>query len=47
VSGPMPPGCSATEPATSPSTITARVAQDTMPGLGGQPGTLRQFLVRS
>jgi len=47
VSGPMPPGCSATEPAVSPSTITARVAQDTLPGLGGQAATVRQYLVRT
>lgn len=47
VSGPMPPGCSATEPGGSPSTITAGVAQDTLPSLGGQEGSVRQYLVRS
>jgi hypothetical protein len=47
VSGPMPPGCSATEPAETPSTITATVAQDTLPSLGGRDGTVRQYLVES
>jgi hypothetical protein len=43
----MPPGCSATEPAETPSTITATVAQDTLPSLGGRDGTVRQYLVES
>jgi hypothetical protein len=47
VSGPMPPGCSATEPAVAPSVITATVAQDTLPRLGARDGTVRRYLVRS
>ncbi len=47
VSGPMPSGCSATEPASARGTITATVGQDTLPGLGGQPATVRQYLMRS
>jgi hypothetical protein len=47
VSGPMTPGCSATEPATTPSTITATVAQDTVPSLSGRDGTVRRYLVGS
>lgn len=46
VNGPMPQGCSATAPAESASTISALVAQDSMPALGGQTPVLRQYLVR-
>lgn len=46
VSGAMPAGCTPTAPAESASTISALVAQDTMPGLGTQKGTARQYLVR-
>lgn len=47
VSGSMPVGCSATQPAASPTTITVVVAQDTLPGLGGNVGWVRQYLVRN
>lgn len=46
VNGPLPTGCTATTPAESAGTITARVAQDTTAGLGGQPAMIRQYLVR-
>jgi hypothetical protein len=46
VSGAMPAGCSATEPAKTPSTILARVAQDTLVGLGGGATEARRYLVR-
>ena len=46
VTGPLPEGCSATTAAPGPSSITATVAQDTLPALGGQNGTPRQYLVR-
>jgi hypothetical protein len=46
VTGSMPDGCTATTPAGSASTISALVAQDTMPGLGGQKPAVRQYLVR-
>ncbi len=46
VTGPMPAGCSATQPAAAPSTISALVAQDTLPGLGGKPGVVRRYLVK-
>jgi hypothetical protein len=46
VTGPMPDGCTATTPAPAASTISALVAQDTMPGLGGQKPVARQYLVR-
>jgi len=46
VTGSMPDGCTGTTPAEAPSTITALVAQDTMPGLGGQKPVARQYLVR-
>lgn len=46
VSGALPTGCTATQPAAAPSTITAVVAQDTLPGLGGGAGSPRQYLVR-
>ncbi|MEO8636821.1 MAG: hypothetical protein ABI587_16215 [Gemmatimonadales bacterium] len=46
VSGAMPTGCSATQPAVSPSTISALVAQDTLPILGGNGPSPRQYLVR-
>lgn len=45
VTGALPTGCSATQPAAAPSTITALVAQDTLPGLGGRPGVARRFLI--
>ena len=46
VTGPMPEGCTATEPAADPSTIQATVAQDELPGLGGYGKTERRYLVR-
>ena len=46
VTGPMPDGCTATEPATEPSTIQATVAQDELPDLGGYGKTMRRYLVR-
>ncbi len=46
VTGPLPAGCTATTPAESASTISATVAQDTVPGLGTQKGTMRQYLIR-
>jgi hypothetical protein len=45
VNGPMPQGCSATTPAESASTVSARVAQDSLATLGGAKPTLRQYLV--
>jgi hypothetical protein len=47
VSGALPTGCTSTQPAAAPSTITAVVAQDTLPGLGGGAGSPRQYLVRN
>ena len=44
VSGALPTGCSATQPAVGRSTISAVVAQDTLSGLG--MGGVRQYLVR-
>ena len=46
VSGAMPEGCSATEPAQSASAITAYVAQDTLRAFGGAPAEPRRYLVR-
>jgi hypothetical protein len=46
VSGPLPAGCTSTTPAPAPGPVTAIVAQDTLPGLGGQAPTPRQYLVR-
>jgi hypothetical protein len=46
VSGPLPAGCTSTTPAAAPGPVTATVAQDTVPGLGGQVDTPRQYLVR-
>ena len=46
VSGPLPAGCTSTTPASAPGLVTANVAQDTLPGLGGQSATPRQYLVR-
>jgi hypothetical protein len=46
VTGPMPDGCTATEPATEPSSIQATVAQDELPDLGGYGKTQRRYLVR-
>ena len=46
VTGSLPSGCQATTPATSAVTITAEVAQDTLPALGGQAGVVRRYLVR-
>jgi hypothetical protein len=46
VTGPMPDGCSATTPAPAAGPISALVAQDTMPGLGGRKPAVRQYLVR-
>ncbi|HXG43459.1 MAG TPA: hypothetical protein VNJ71_01745 [Gemmatimonadales bacterium] len=45
VTGPLPEGCTATGGATGRTRITAAVAQDTLPGLGGEKPRLRQFLV--
>jgi hypothetical protein len=42
----MTDGCTATTPAPAASTISALVAQDTLPGLGGQKPVARQYLVR-
>lgn len=44
VNGPMPQGCTATTPAESASTVSAVVAQDTLPSLGTQKGQARQYL---
>ena len=46
VSGPLPEGCTATEPAANPSMIQAKVAQDELPDLGGYGKTRRRYLVR-
>jgi hypothetical protein len=46
VSGPLPEGCTATEPAANPGTIQATVAQDELPDLGGYGKTTRRYLVR-
>ena len=44
VSGPLPAGCTSTTPATAPTAVVARVAQDTVQALGG--GTaVRRYLV--
>lgn len=47
VSGPLPAGCTSTTPATAPGLVTAIVAQDTLPGLGGQSAMPWQYLVRN
>ncbi len=47
VSGPLPAGCTSTIPATAPGLVTATVAQDTLPGLGGQAALARQYLIRN
>lgn len=47
VTGPLPEGCTSTSPAEAASTISATVAQDTMPGFGGQQPVTRQYLVRT
>jgi hypothetical protein len=44
VTGPLPAGCSATEGATGETTLTARVAADTVRGVGGA-GIARRYLV--
>ena len=46
VVGVLPPGCSATEGGRDTVTITATVAQDTLPALGGGPGRPRRYLMR-
>jgi hypothetical protein len=46
VTGAMPDGCTATEPAAEASTIQATVAQDELPDLGGYGKTMRRYLVR-
>ncbi|HEU4628650.1 MAG TPA: hypothetical protein VFS08_02865 [Gemmatimonadaceae bacterium] len=46
VTGRRPPDCSATEGATAETTIEARVAEDTLPSLGGSGGRTRRYLVR-
>lgn len=46
VSGPLPQGCSPTEGATEPTTMLARVEEDTLPALGERPATPRRYLVR-
>jgi hypothetical protein len=46
VTGPLPEGCSSTTPAAAPAPVVALVAQDTLPGLGGQAATPRRYLVR-
>ncbi len=46
VSGPLPAGCTSTVPATAAGPITATVSQDTLPGLGGQAPSPRQYLLR-
>ncbi len=45
VVGPYPEGCAGAVAATRPSTFVAQVAADTLPGLGGQPRRLRQYLI--
>lgn len=45
VSGPLPAGCSATEGGSAPVTVLVRVAEDTLPALGGKAGTPRRYLV--
>jgi len=45
VTGPLPAGCSATEGSAERTTITARVAQDTMPAMGNREATPRRYLV--
>jgi hypothetical protein len=46
VSGAYPAGCSATAGSTTPTTVVALVAQDTLPALGNRPATARRYLVR-
>jgi hypothetical protein len=46
VTGPLPEGCTATTPGSVPGPIRATVAQDTIPSLGGEKPTPRQYLVR-
>ncbi len=45
VTGPLPEGCSATAGAATRTELTAAVAQDTLPALGGQEPRPRQYLV--
>lgn len=46
VSGSLPNGCSATEGSSDRITVTAMVAQDTLPALGNRPAMPRRYLVR-
>lgn len=46
VTGSLPEGCTSTTPAAGPGPVTATVAQDTVPGLGGQAAAPRQYLIR-
>lgn len=46
VTGPLPEGCSATTGSTALVTITAVVAEDTLPALGRRPPSVRRYLVR-
>ena len=45
VTGQLPSGCQSTTPSAGPVTITAEVAQDTVPTLGGQGGGVRRYLI--
>jgi hypothetical protein len=44
VVGAFPAGCSATSPSADDITISAQVAQDTLPGFAGRPGMPRRYL---
>ena len=46
VTGPLPSGCQATMASAGAVTITAEVGQDTLPGIGGQGGVVRRYLLR-
>ena len=46
VNGALPQGCTGTAGSTTPTTIRARVAEDTLPALGGGSPKPRRYLVR-
>ena len=45
VTGPLPTGCSATAGSAAPTTITARVAEDTIRALADHSASARRYLV--
>jgi len=44
VTGPLPEGCSATQGGNTELSLVARVAEDSLPALGGQPSRARRYL---